>query len=179
MERKDFIRRACTFCGCSSLALFSGNTVKAAVNDESPDDWRIPFMQKRFSEVIGKMQVHVPESDRLKVIEEVGRFCASQNEVFDQLAGKVEVFLEQVKESWVENYEYDKVNNIIRIYGKPMESCGCPMVAKNNIASEFCNCSKGYMETAMSKMTGMPAKVTIDSSILMGGGKCCFTIRLG
>ncbi len=179
MERKDFIRRACTFCGCASLALFAGNSVKAAVNDESPEDWRIPFMQSRFSEIIGKMQVHVPQPARQMVIEELGRFCASRNTVFDELTGKVEVFLEKVKESWVENYEYDKINNIIRIYGKPMETCGCPMVAKNNIAAEFCNCSRGYMETAMSKMTGKPAKVTIDSSILRGDGRCCFTIRLG
>ncbi len=178
MERKDFIRRACTFCGCASLVMFAGNSIKAAVKSEETDDWQVPFMQTRFAELVGKMKIHVPEANRIKVIEEVGHFCASQNKAFDGLVGNVEGFLEKVKESWVEGYEYDKARGVIRIFGKPLKTCGCPLVANNGIEAEFCNCSKGYMETAMSKMTGKTAHATIDASILRGDGKCCFTIKL-
>ncbi|HEX2921807.1 MAG TPA: hypothetical protein VHO50_11645 [Bacteroidales bacterium] len=179
MERKDFINRACTLCGC---ALMGGGIANAAavraIDDEKQEDWRIPFMQTRFAEVIGKMKLYLAEENRLKVIDEIGRYCASENPVFDQLKGNVEGFLTKVKESWVETTEYDKKRNIIRIIGKPTKTCGCPMVADNKIIVEFCNCSKGYMETAMSKMTGKSAHATISSSVLRGDAKCSFTIEL-
>lgn len=58
MERKDFLKNACSygFCGCVGISILAGKPAFGNSNspqNEEKSDWRVDFMQNRF-----KMQFH-------------------------------------------------------------------------------------------------------------------------
>jgi len=178
MERKEFLLKSCGLCGCAGLALLTGQPVKAVSDDVKPD-WRIDFMQKRFAHLVDYMKANVDEHTRMKMIEEMGHFCASQNkDNYSKFIGNIEGLLKDFESNWMEKTEFDKENKTIRMQGKKQEACFCAFADKKNISSEFCNCSKGWMKETFSTVAGRPVDVTIDSSLLMGGDRCSFTIRI-
>jgi hypothetical protein len=178
MERKEFLFKSCAFCGCAGLTMLTGQTVKAAT-DDGKEDWRIDFMQKRFAHLVDYMKSNIDDKARNKMIEEIGRFCAQQSRNdYAKFAGNIEEYLKDLESKWIEKTDYDKENKTIRMLGKKQEACACAFAGKTNISPDFCNCSKGWMKEAFSTIVGQPVDVSIDSSLLMGGDRCSFTIKL-
>jgi predicted ArsR family transcriptional regulator len=179
MERKEFLLKSCAFCGCVGLAAFSGQSVKAATDDPDKEDWRVSFMQKRFSQMVDFMQANVDDETRTEIIEEIGRFCSQQGrEDYNDFKGNLEGFLKNLETKWIEKASFNKDTRTITLLGKKQEACACAFAAKNKISPEFCNCSRGWMKETFSTITGQKAEATVSESLLRGSDRCSFIIQL-
>ncbi|MBN1144540.1 MAG: hypothetical protein JXA72_08950 [Bacteroidales bacterium] len=178
MERKEFLFKTCTVCGCAGMALLTGQPVHAAVADDK-EDWRVGFMQKRFAHLVDFMNSNVDEAMQLKMFEEMGRFCASQHkEDFEKFAGNTEAFLKDLEGQFIEKTTFDKEKQTIALLGKKQDNCVCAFAGDKNISPTFCNCSRGYMKEMFTVVTGKPVEATVDESVLRGSNRCSFTIHL-
>jgi hypothetical protein len=160
------------------MTTLTGQTARVVTGDEQ-EDWRVGFMQKRFSHLINYMNTNLNEETREKLIEELGRACALENkESYSGFIGNIEGFLRDKESKWMEKAEYNKETNAIRLIGKKYDACFCPFAGKSNISSEFCNCTKGNIKESYGAVLGKPVEVTIDSTILRGSDRCCFTLKV-
>jgi predicted ArsR family transcriptional regulator len=179
MKRKEFLVKSCTLCGCVGLTMFNGQAVKAATDEPEKEDWRVAFMQKRFSQMVDFMQANVDEKTRTEIIEEIGRFCSQQDqESYKGFAGNIQGFLNNLETKWIEKANYNPQTKTITLHGKKQEACACAFAAKNNISPEFCNCSRGWMKETFSTITGQKVEATVSESILRGSDRCSFVIQM-
>lgn len=136
-------------------------------------------MQKRFAWFFELVSKNTDEATREKLIEELGMFCAKENEAqLAEYVGQIDKYLEFVQKQWVEKVEFDKTKNEIRVIGKKQESCFCPLVDSKVISKDFCNCSKGWQKFTYETILGKPVEVEILSSIIRGSDCCSFKISI-
>jgi len=182
MDRKEFFKKSCYagLCACAGFSMISGDSFAAISGQEpAPDDWRIGFMQRRFSKMVDYMNAKLDNDTREKMIEQIGRYCSMEAEKdYEKMKGNVEGYLDHVKSTWAEDASFDKEKGVITITGKKSDSCFCPFAGKKSIAKEFCNCSIGWQKQTLETLTGKKVAVNITSSILQGGERCCFLIQL-
>ena len=184
MDRKNFFIKACQFgvCSCAGMSLLAGTSAFAAstkpeMNDEP--DWRVGFMQFRFSKLIEMLNSSVDKPTRIKILENMGRACSNKAaENYKKYIGDIDGFLKNLEESWAEKASYDKEKKEIKIVGKKTENCFCPFVDKSKMTDEFCNCSLGWQKETIKNIIGKEVTAHIDSSILKGGTSCNFTINV-
>ncbi|MFH1195049.1 MAG: hypothetical protein V1720_05020 [bacterium] len=181
MERKEFLKAACTFgiCSCAGMSMLSSGNIFAAgsSNAEGETDWRIGFMQKRFANLIKILDNVSDPVEKKKILEDMGRGCANESkDQYTKFIGNPEGMLEVIKSEWAENTEYDKEKNRVRIIGKKMESCFCPFVDSSLMPKEFCNCSMGYNKQMFETIFEKNVNVSIEESKLYGGERCSFII---
>lgn len=178
MERKEFLFKTCSLCGCAGMAMLTGQPVNAAVTDDK-EDWRVGFMQKRFAHLVDFMNTNVDEAVQLKMFGEMGSFCAQQHkEDYEKFAGNTEAFLKELESQYIEKAVYDKEKQTISLRGKKQESCVCAFAGNKSISPTFCNCSRGFMKEMFTVVTGKPVEATVDESILRGSDRCSFTIHI-
>jgi hypothetical protein len=180
MERKDFLKSACTLgiCSCACVSILSG-TALASVEEKKEQDWRIGFMQKRFAKLLEGINTSVPQETKMKILEDVGHTCALEYaESFTKFKGNPDAYLEELKKDFAENVTHDKNSKTIKIIGKKQDKCGCPFVNKSITPKDFCSCSIGYFKESMSTVLGQPVDVKIEESVLRGGERCNFTITV-
>lgn len=184
MERKDFLHAACKagICLCTGMPLFSMSSGEIKTDDKKKEenDSRIAFMQHRFARLWDIMNSYVPQEERKKIINELGRECAAQNaDYFKKYKKNPDVFLEELKKVWIDKVEFNKENKILRTYAKPTGQCGCPFVDKSKITKEFCNCSVGYTTAMYEIIFDTPVEVKLLESVLYGSQRCGFEIKFG
>jgi predicted hydrocarbon binding protein len=180
MKRNDFIKTAC-MCGiCSCAGITMSPAVASASDDKKETDWRVGFMQKRFTKLLEKMNSDVEGATRIKLIEDMGRACAAEHpEFYMKFKGNPEGYLEELKKQWSAEVVYDKKEGSIRIVGPKRESCFCPFVSKSETPKEFCDCSVGFNKQAFENVLGKPVEVKVERSILRGSERCVYLIRVG
>jgi predicted ArsR family transcriptional regulator len=181
MERKDFIKSACTLgmCSCAGLSLLSSGTLAASDDAKNEADNRIAFVQKRFAKMIEGMNSSIDEETKTKILEGVGRTCANEyKESFINFKDNLEGFLDNMKKIWAEQTEYDKKTKTIKVIGKKQKSCLCPFVNNSMTPKDFCNCSIGFNKESFETVLGQPVDVKIEESILRGAERCSFTITM-
>jgi len=182
MERKDFLKSACTIgmCSCAGVSLLSTGTLTAFSEiKEKESDWRIGFIQKRFAKMIAGMDSTLDQETKVRILENLGRACAKEHAAsFEKFKGNPESFLADLKNSWAERTEYNKNTKTMKVVGKKQESCFCPFVDASITPKDFCNCSLGFNKESFETVLGQPVDVCIDESILRGGNRCSFTITL-
>ncbi len=63
---------------------------------------------------------------------------------------------------------------------RQVAACYCPLIreTRSRIPLEYCCCSSGWYKGIYEGIFGRPAEVTVDESILSGGDRCRFTIRI-
>ena len=185
MDRKTFFKEACKMglCTCTGLALLF-NDSKAEEAEEkkpeepSPQQKQITTMQTRFANLISIMDEKMADEDKEALLIALGNACADQSVgYYSAFAGDPEGFVAKVQESWAESAEYNKEEKTVVVRGKKQDKCGCAMVDNDQTPKSFCNCSRGWMETAFGVVMGTPVKATIQESVLQGGERCTFLIK--
>jgi len=182
MKRKEFIKSGCTLgiCSCTGFSFITSSDLIAKSNGLSEEkDWRIGFMQRRFAKLLDNMNTALDEQSMSKIFEEVGRFCAAENsKEFEKFKNNLEGFLEESKKIWTDNFEYDKDTQTIHLYGKKGLGCGCPFADKAITPAVLCNCSIGFAKEQFKILLGKPVDVAVEESVLRGGERCTFEIRV-
>lgn len=183
MKRKDFLNSACVLgiCSCVGMPFFSGSKLNASpLNDKNEDEWKIGFMQKRFAKILDIIGSKAGDEKKKEIIEELGRECAKVNENFYlKYKDNIEGFFTEIKARWIESTEYNKEEKTIKLVGKKSGSCGCPFVDKSLITKDFCKCSLGYQKEVYEAILGRPVESSIVESVLYGGERCSFLIKVG
>ena len=183
MERKEFLKSACTLglCSCAGFSILSGGNIFAGTDETLQDkpDWRIGFIQKRFAKLLEILDSYVDEDDKLKMLENMGRQCARENsDLYMKFKGNPEGFLAEVKKKWADEAEYNPEDGSIRIVGKKSETCGCPFVDNSLTPKEFCNCSLGWNLEVYETVLDKKVEVKIEQSSLWGDGRCTAAIKI-
>ncbi len=184
MKRKEFLSNVCKagICSCAAISFLSGTELFAKSEDEAKKalEGNLVFTQRRFAKLLELLNAEVDAETKEKIIQNLGHECAKESKDFYMPhKDNPEGFLSEMKKYSAEKTIYDEKNNVIKIFGKPREKCGCSLVDHSITPKEFCNCSRGWFEETFSSITGKPCKVTIDESILWGGKQCNFTVKIG
>jgi predicted hydrocarbon binding protein len=181
MTRGQFLKGCASgVCSCAAGALVP--LEPAGAQSEQPEDAalkkKVDACQVRFARLVGILNQNLEPSLRKKIFENLGRECARE---YQDLTGKysndLKGFLAMAQTQWVEKVEFDEKAGTIRIVDKGPQ-CSCPLVKEGSTPPEFCDCTLGWQKEAYSAMLGRPVEAELEESILRGGRRCVFRIRI-
>ena len=92
--------------------------------------------------------------------------------------GDLDGFLKGLKDHWNMDSMYDQEKGIILIATQESSSCGCPLIDTEKVLDEVCNCSIGWQKQTFETVLGKDVDVEIKESIIRGGKRCAFEIRI-
>jgi len=181
MERKDFLKSACTYglCGCMGLSFLTGNSVSAnskSTQSEEESDWRIDFMQNRFRDLIYILDESLDKETLNKVLNQLGAACGEN--FANNYKNDPEGFFDFIKSLWADTVDYDKEKGIIKVNEKIRDTCNCPFIRAKDAPEILCNCSLGTQKKIYESVFGQPVSVTLEKSVLRGDERCSFIIQL-
>jgi len=188
MSRKEFVRDCVAAVGVAGFCCAgkAHEAVAVAVASQTCDPQelgdvnnRAEAARLRFSKLVQILEARLPERERKQVLHELGGKCADtyRTELIDQYKGNIRGFLEEGRRLWMAEADYDEAKGTIRIVDKG-PSCSCPMVKVGATPGSFCDCTLGWQEEAYSVILGQPVKAELEESILRGGKRCVYRIRL-
>jgi predicted hydrocarbon binding protein len=180
MRRREVLKTVCKmgFCSCAGLAVSTteGADAQKKTNPPQHEKWEIDFMQKRLENLLSSLGTTLKKEDRDKVLKALGRNCGS--ETVKNYADNPEGFWKWAKSRWIETVDYDKEKGIIRICEKKRKTCNCPLAKFFKVPGYMCVCSTGAQGAIYEKLFGVPVEVKFEESVLTGGERCRFTIKL-
>lgn len=182
MNRKEFLEAACAW-GVCSCALFSKPAQGAEESDPAQAQigqlkWKLDFVTKRFAKLVALLHETLDESTLAQIFESMGRACAKEfKHEFEPFKGNPSGFLESIQQKWVKSATWDQSAGTVRIIDKA-KHCTCAFVDEKLTPGHFCHCTIGWQKQAYETVFGQPVSVELEESILRGGEKCVFCIRL-
>jgi hypothetical protein len=173
MTRGQFLKGCASgLCSCAGVALVPLEAAGAQ------SDSKVEACQVRFAKLVGILNQNLDPAERKKIFETLGRECARQyHDLIDKYKGDVKGFLAMGQTQWMEKAEYDEQAGTIRIVDKG-PNCSCPLVKPGMTPPEFCDCTLGWQKEAYSTMLQRPVEAELEESILRGGRRCVFRIRI-
>lgn len=183
----DYSRR--NFVGCCAMGLCSAALVPMPASaTEEPADSRAKWLQSqwdaarlRYAKFIEVLGHEVDAPTRRRLLRSLGRECAMQyrDQTWDRFNGDIKGFLEAVQkpEGWVEKAEYDEKAGTIRVVDK-QKKCACPLVSQGTTSGDQCECTLGWQTETYSRILGKPVEAELEESILRGGKRCVYRIRV-
>lgn len=183
MNRKEFLRTGCKLGICSCLGATLLNPTKLSGAEENPEvkklKGKLSFIHKRFAKLIEMMGSNLEEKTRNKIIESMGMECAGEySQYFAKFKNNLKGFLGDLQKQWIERVIHDKDQKTITLIGKKTGDCFCPFVKQSVTPGDFCNCSKGWQKKAFETVTGKTVVAEVKESILRGGERCSFVIKM-
>ncbi|HWR36227.1 MAG TPA: hypothetical protein VN622_10195 [Clostridia bacterium] len=185
MNRSEFMK-CCTLGMCSCVATLAFSAPQAAVaqaNNPEADRLKsqLEAVRIRYAKLVSVLDESLDEPTRKKILESLGRECAKQfgSETFEKYRGDIKGFLKSIQEpgKWVEKAEFDEAAGSIRIIDKA-QKCSCPLVEKGLTPSSQCDCTLGWQKETYSAILGKPVEAEVEESILRGGQRCVFRIKV-
>ncbi|MGA9462494.1 MAG: hypothetical protein WBV28_06880 [Terracidiphilus sp.] len=188
LNRKEFVRDcvaavgAAGFCGAGKAhGAMAAETASQTCDPKELDEvsGRADAARFRFSKLVEILEARLPEQERKQVLHTLGGKCADtfRTELIDRYKGDIRRFLEEGSRHWMAEADYDEAKGTIRIVDKG-PSCSCPMVKVGVTPGSFCDCTLGWQEEAYSQILGRPVKAELEESILRGGKRCVYRIRI-
>ena len=133
----------------------------------------------RFSKLIEVLESRLPEEERKRALHALGARCADtyKSALIDRYKGNIKGFLDEGRRNWMAEADYVEAKGTIRIVDKG-PSCSCPTVKVGVTPPSFCDCTLGWQVAAYSEIFGRPVTAELEESILRGGKKCIYRIRV-
>lgn len=184
MTRKDFVKNCAMACaaglGCASSKQTHA-AQQAACNPAELADIksRSDAAQLRFARLIETIETSVSAEERQRMLHALGAKCSEtyRPALIDRYVGNLKGFLEQGRREWMAEAHYDEAAGTIRVVDKG-PSCSCPMVKVGETPGSFCDCTLGWQEATYSRMLGRPVKAELEESILRGGKRCVYRMKI-
>lgn len=188
MNRKEFVRD-CAAAICAASFCCAGKTAEATTLEATPTACdpkqleeirsRADAARLRFSKLIEILDARLPEPERKQILHALGGKCADtyRADLIDRYKGDIKGFLEEGRRNWMAEADYDEGKGTIRIVDKG-PSCSCPMVKVGSTPGSFCDCTLGWQEETYAEILGRPVKAELEESILRGGKRCVYRIRV-
>jgi predicted hydrocarbon binding protein len=185
MERKKFLKSACTvgLCSCFGIPAISPHKIHAQEKETDPEitklNKKMEFVHKRFAKLIEILNSKLDKDQKNQILEDLGRACAEMySAYYTKYENNLDGLLEDMQSGWDERVDYDQENQVITIIGKKTENCFCALADKSLTPVEFCACSLGWQKGVFEAVSGKKAEVEILESVLRGGERCSFKIKL-
>lgn len=177
MDRKSFFKNACGLgiCSCVGAGLLSNGNLFAS--GQKVPDWFEGFVKRRFACLIDILDSDLDENSKNRILENLGRECAKEGNAAS-FAGNPEGFFKEENRLWGAVVTYDKDKGIVKSESPEKESCGCPFVGSSKVSRSMCQCSVGAATQAYKTVLGKDVRVECVESVLRGGKKCVFEIRV-
>jgi hypothetical protein len=188
INRKDFMKN-CVAAVCAAGICSQTKTTDAQVSDDAPHFCdpkeyanvrdRADAARLRFSKLVEILETRLPGNERKQTLHALGAKCADtfKATLIDRYKGNLKGFLEEGRRLWMAEAEYDEAEGTIRIVDKG-PSCSCPMVKVGVTPPSFCDCTLGWQVETYSAILGRPVTAELEESILRGGKKCVYRIRV-
>ena len=178
MDRKQFLKNcACGFCSCTAIGFLSP-VQSIADEPEQKEDWRFPFIKKRYAKLYEILSEKVCEEDLSEIFMQLGAFCASNLELIKDYQGNIDGFINEFENRSGEKIEYDREKGIIKVIGLERGGCFCPLVDQALISKKVCDCSLGWQQYTYETLLGKKVKVELLESVLNGSTRCVFQIQI-
>lgn len=188
INRKDFVKN-CVAAVCATGLCSQVKTFGAQASDEKPQSCdskefvnirdKADAAHLRFSKLIEILETRLPEDERKQALHALGAKCADTYKatLINRYIGNIKGFLEEGRRNWMAEADYDEVNGTIRIVDKG-PGCSCPMTKEGVTPPSFCDCTLGWQVEVYSTILERPVTAELEESILRGGKKCIFQIKV-
>jgi hypothetical protein len=171
MDRKEFLRGCATgLCACAAACLPNG--AAAADDTAKPEDWRLPFVKKRYAKLLGTLSERMDEKTLSATLQEVGSFCAAQDNKITNFRGDLDGYCKELAK-YGTTVARDEVRKVYIVSGTPQADCFCPL---NSVMAKTpgvaCECTLGWNRYNWNIVLQKETKVVLLESVLRGGKVC-------
>jgi hypothetical protein len=188
INRKDFVKNCvaavCATGLCSQVKMSEAQALDDAPHSCDPKEFvnvrdKADAAHLRFSKLIEILETRLPEGERKQTLHALGGKCADtfKATLIDRYKGNLKGFLEEGRRNWMAEADYDEAKVTIRIVDKG-PGCSCPMVKEGVTPPSFCDCTLGWQVEAYSTILGRPVTAELEESVLRGGKKCIYRIKV-
>jgi hypothetical protein len=184
LNRKEFVARcaaACSAALCCTHELSAEEVKPSNCSSQDAEQARrqLDAARDRFAKLVEQMDSSLSEEQRLEVLHGLGGRCANsfKASLIDRYRGNVRGFLAEGKRLWMAEADYDEAKGTIRVVDRSA-TCTCPLVKEGTTSPSFCDCTLGWQEEAYSTLLGRPVKAELEESLLRGGKRCAFKIKI-
>ena len=181
MDRKEFLRTcAGGLCACATACVIPPAEATAA-EAAKPDDWRMPFVKKRYAKLLQVLLDKRGEGELTETLHEVGGYCASTfAPALEKYRGDVDGFASYIKTVGSGDlFSYDRERNIVIASSEERTDCICPLNgAAYKTPTVVCNCSMGWHQYAWQTLLQKKVRVELKESVLRGGKRCRLEVQI-
>ena len=178
MKRRQFLRNCigglCTCAAACSVA----PALSVAAETKAPEDWRLPFVKRRYAKLLEILGSQTDEKTVNEILQQLGRDCASEMKLTRQHVGDVDGFIREFKQKANEAITFDREKGVIMVVGPERGDCYCPLIERGKTSSQACNCSLGWQQYTYETLLGKKVRVELKESVLRGGKRCVFEVRV-
>ena len=187
INRKEFVKCCAALCAagvCSTAKAAQTGTAEGAPERCDAEQLnavrgKLENGQLRFARFVETMEKDFDAPERKRLFNGFGRQCARTYgpALIDRYKGNLRGFLDEGLRGWMAEATYDEAAGAIRIVDKSPH-CTCPLVKEGSTPPSFCDCTLGWQEEAYSEILGRPVHAELEESILRGGKRCVFRIKV-
>ena len=176
MNRMDFLRT----CACAAALLPTAGVT--AGEAKSPDDWRLPFVKKRYARLLELLGGRLDEKALTELLIALGSYCSElSDDKTAKFRGNLEGYRQAVRQGVSgDQITYDWDRGVITMASDERSDCFCPLISRLARTPEVaCNCSLGWQRHTWETLLQKPVTVVLKESVLRGGKRCVFEIHVG
>jgi hypothetical protein len=120
------------------------------------------------------------EGELNTVLRDLGVYCSSTDPRLERYRGDLEGYRAHLKQTLSgDDVAFDKERGIITVTGGERPDCFCPLISKGAHTPQVaCNCSLGWHKGTWETVTGKKVRVELKESVLRGGKRCVFEVRI-
>jgi hypothetical protein len=183
MDRTQFLRGAvCGLCACTTASLAPPAGLAAGGTSGTEGDWRLPFVQRRYAGLLEILSSRMNGKAVEATLHALGTYCSSlADEGRKRFHGDVDAFAEAVRQSPSgDHVTYDREKGVIVMASDERADCFCPLISCSARTPKVaCACSLGWQEHTWQTLLRKKVQVELKESVLRGGKRCVFEIRVG
>lgn len=181
--RSDFLK-CCLLgaCACAFPAAATDEKPTAPANPEA--EWlrgQVEAVRVRYAKLTSILDTTLDQTAKERVFDSLGRECGRQfrSATWEKYRGNLRGFLDyaQGPQGWMAKADFDEKAGTLRVVDRSSK-CTCPLVQQGLTSATQCLCTLGWQRETYSQILGKPVEAELEESILRGGTKCVFRIRV-
>jgi hypothetical protein len=180
MKRIDFFRQ-CSVGLCACLVAGGAEPAASSAADAAPpEDWRLGFVKRRYARLLDILSDKLEQKELDATLLELGLYCSSTDPRLQQYRGDLDGYCEHIRQTASgDDVAVDREKGVITVTSPERTDCFCPLISVDaHTPPVVCNCSLGWHKGTWETVTGKKVQVELKESVLRGGKRCVFEVRL-
>ena len=153
----------------------------AAAETAQPEDWRLPFVKKRYARLLEILSRRMDEPTLNETLRELGTGCSAfGDDTLKKVRGDLEGYARVVKQGVSgDSITYDWEKGVITMASAERTDCFCPLISRlHHTPALACQCSLGWQQHTWETLLQQKVRVELKESVLRGGKRCVFEIHV-